>query len=561
MARKVFMSVLGANFYDACTYVGKNSKVNTRFVQEAVLKDIGAEEWSQDDVAYIMVTDKAKADNWNAEITSREKKGEMWPYEGLEKVLKDAKLKCKVCAENIVDGKNEAEMWKVFDTMFGLLKDGDELYFDLTHGYRYLPMFLLVLGNYAKFLKNAKVKYASYGNYEARYSDDGKTFAPIMDLLPIVRLQDWAFAAGQFLRSGDADEICNLGSGQCIEIKCRIKRSDVNIDGLNSYVRSLKTMADDLSFCRGMNIIKGAAIQSMRASQERIKEETIPAFTPLIGKITDSFISFKGDRCLLNSYYAAKWCLDKGLYQQAVTFLREGLVSYLCDKYEICMTDKKLRKLIDDIFVVQNPNNDKTVSIVAEDLDLYERISSDAIFLDKEFVVDFCNLKDVRNDINHSGMNDSHRPVKTLKSNIELAVRKMEHLFCPNKQDGNNIFESLFINYSNHPSSDWSKKQLASAREYGEIVDIPFRSVAPEADSAELERIASEELTKILDAAAGKNAVVHLMGEMTLTYILVRKLKASGIRCVASTTARSVVENADGTRTSDFDFVRFRDYE
>lgn len=93
MARKVFMSVLGANFYDACTYVGKNSKVNTRFVQEAVLKDIGAEEWSQDDVAYIMVTDKAKADNWNAEITSREKKGEMWPYEGLEKVLKDAKLK------------------------------------------------------------------------------------------------------------------------------------------------------------------------------------------------------------------------------------------------------------------------------------------------------------------------------------------------------------------------------------------------------------------------------------------------------------------------------------
>ena len=40
-----------------------------------------------------------------------------------------------------------------------------------------------------------------------------------------------------------------------------------------------------------------------------------------------------------------------------------------------------------------------------------------------------------------------------------------------------------------------------------------------------------------------------------------RELKASGIRCVASTTARSVVENADGTRTSDFDVVRFRDYE
>lgn len=565
MARKVFMSVLGANFYDACTYVGKNSKMKTRFVQKAVLEDIGAKDWTGEDCAYIMLTNKAREDNWVGTNETRYNNKTQCDehYERLEKVLGDTRLPCQVQDVSIPDGKNEDEMWQAFDTMFGLLQDGDELYFDLTHGYRYLPMLLLVLGNYAKFLKNVKVKYASYGNYEARYSADGEMFAPIMDLLPIVRLQDWAFAAGQFLRSGDADEICDLGSGQCIEIKRRIKRSDANVDGLNSYVRSLKTMADDLAFCRGLDVIKGDAIKSMRTSQERIKEETIPAFTPLISKITDSFISFEGKKCLLNSYYAAKWCLDKGLYQQAVTFLREGLVSYLCDKYEICMTDKKLRKLIDDIFEAQNPNNDKTISISDEDLVMYNRISSDAIFLDKEAVVDFCHLKDVRNDINHSGMNDSHRPVKTLKSNIELAVRKIGALFdsYKHKQDTNNIFEPVFINYSNHPASDWSQKQLSAAREFGEIVDIPFRSVAPEADSAELERVAVEELTKILEAASGKNAVVHLMGEMTLTYILVRKLKASGIRCVASTTARSVVENPDGTKTSDFDFVRFRDYE
>ena len=564
MARKVFMSVLGANFYDACTYVGKNSKVNTRFVQEAVLKDVGAGEWSQDDVAYIMLTDKARTDNWNAEITLREKKGETLPYEGLEKVLANAKLKCKVCAENIVDGKNEAEMWKVFDTMFGLLQDGDELYFDLTHGYRYLPMFLLVLGNYAKFLKNVKVKYASYGNYEARYNSvDGKTFAPIMDLLPIVRLQDWAFAAGQFLRSGEADEICDLGGGQCIEIKRRIKRSDVNVDGLNSYVRSLKTMADDLAFCRGMDVIKGDAIQSMRTSQERIKEETIPAFTPLIGKITDSFSSFVGGNSVQDTYSAARWCLDKGLYQQAVTFLRESMVSYLCEKYEIDLTDKELRALIDSVFVEKNPDKkeNKTVFVKVENIDLYQRISSDGVFGDKQFVSDFCHLQETRNDINHSGMNGNCRTVKTLKANIDSAVKQLEHIFFVDDTRTVSLLPSLFINYSNHPSSNWSQKQLSAAKKLGEIVDIPFRSVAPEADSAELERVAGEEFTKILDAADGKNAVVHLMGEMTLTYMLVRKLRASGIRCVASTTARRVVENADGTKTSDFDFVRFRDYE
>jgi hypothetical protein len=43
-----------------------------------------------------------------------------------------------------------------------------------------------------------------------------------------------------------------------------------------------------------------------------------------------------------------------------------------------------------------------------------------------------------------------------------------------------------------------------------------------------------------------KPAAVHLMGEMTFTFALVRKLQAAGIRCVASTTARDVVEEGGG---------------
>ena len=39
------------------------------------------------------------------------------------------------------------------------MQDGDELYFDLTHGFRYLPMLVMVLINYSKFLKYAAEKY------------------------------------------------------------------------------------------------------------------------------------------------------------------------------------------------------------------------------------------------------------------------------------------------------------------------------------------------------------------------------------------------------------------
>jgi len=49
------------------------------------------------------------------------------------------------------------------------------------------------------------------------------------------------------------------------------------------------------------------------------------------------------------------------------------------------------------------------------------------------------------------------------------------------------------------------------------------------------------------------------MGEMTFTFQLVERLKAFGIRCVASTTKRVVEEDGD-KRTYTFKFVQFREY-
>ena len=46
MARKVFMSVLGTGFYSECTYVGANTRTQTRFIQEATLNEIGAKAWT-----------------------------------------------------------------------------------------------------------------------------------------------------------------------------------------------------------------------------------------------------------------------------------------------------------------------------------------------------------------------------------------------------------------------------------------------------------------------------------------------------------------------------------
>ena len=118
----------------------------------------------------------------------------------------------------------------------------------------------------------------------------------------------------------------------------------------------------------------------------------------------------------------------------------------------------------------------------------------------------------------------------------------------------------LFVNFSNHPSLNWDSRQMEVARCYGEVVDIPFPAVAPDADSQDLEALVQDCLQKILSMGDANSITVHIMGEMTFTFMVVTRLKELGIRCVASTTERKTTYNDDGTKVSEFSFVRFREY-
>ena len=116
----------------------------------------------------------------------------------------------------------------------------------------------------------------------------------------------------------------------------------------------------------------------------------------------------------------------------------------------------------------------------------------------------------------------------------------------------------MFINLTNHPSSGWSKEQLKAAQEYGEVVDFPFPNIEPFFTSNEVKELAEITVKKIMTHNA--HPVVHIMGEMTLTYAIVSRLKTIGINCVASTTERLVKMMPDGKKVSEFKFVQFREY-
>ena len=118
----------------------------------------------------------------------------------------------------------------------------------------------------------------------------------------------------------------------------------------------------------------------------------------------------------------------------------------------------------------------------------------------------------------------------------------------------------LFINFSNHPSSFWDDAQRLAAEKYGEICDLPFPMVDGQSSEEEISQLADSYVAKIISMGKPEEITVHIMGEMTFTFMVVTRLKELGIRCVASTTERKTSYNADGTKLSEFSFVKFREY-
>lgn len=118
----------------------------------------------------------------------------------------------------------------------------------------------------------------------------------------------------------------------------------------------------------------------------------------------------------------------------------------------------------------------------------------------------------------------------------------------------------ILINLSNHPSSKWGEEQLAATEKYCDIIDVPFPAVDPYATSEDIDKLAEDILDNIMDILEGRDAEIHVMGEMTFVVAFVKRAADAWFKCLASTTERNTVENPDGTKTVSFKFVQFRRY-
>ena len=120
----------------------------------------------------------------------------------------------------------------------------------------------------------------------------------------------------------------------------------------------------------------------------------------------------------------------------------------------------------------------------------------------------------------------------------------------------------MLLNLTNHPVNHWPDTQRAEAeRRWGEIIDLPFPAVDPQAPIC---AVSAQARNIVQEAAARQPDAVLCQGEMTMTMALVLYFQMEEIPTYAACSQREATvrkdENGDIRKNSCFRFVRFRAY-
>ena len=134
----------------------------------------------------------------------------------------------------------------------------------------------------------------------------------------------------------------------------------------------------------------------------------------------------------------------------------------------------------------------------------------------------------------------------------------------------------MFINYTNHPSENWSEKQKTAAAQYGEIIDMPFPDISPKTTIEEMNELVKGECNRIVETVENaEHSAVLCQGEFCFTYMLVNELLKrkqgayrwqSGLyslKVLSAVSERKVIERTiEGVtqKISEFCFEGFREY-
>lgn len=415
MARKL-LSFIGPTKYVKSHYVYNDKKSGLcNFIQEALVEFFCKDE--KCDQIVIFMTEESRKKNWLGKDEYKDANFNEGLRRRLEKIKKSLNIDFEIKDVRIPEGRNENELWEIFEMINNNIDEGDRIIFDITHSFRSLPILVLVALNYVRFLKNIRIEQIVYGALEALGSirevekmPEEKRFIPIFNLTPFASLFDWTIAVERFLQTGNAEMISRIGIE---ELKPMLAKTRGVVGGkLRRLIETLNKFSQDVLTCRAPELksdIKEILDKIPEAEREL---KNLRPFKPLFEKVKERFSKMQINDDVSVGLEIASWCLEKGLIQQGITILRETIVNYVILKV---LKSKELKK--------PGRREDPDYREIAEAMlnNKYKGIPKDILNLWNE-------IGDYRNDINHAGWrtqnyHSSNSFARKLKEFLEKAQK------------------------------------------------------------------------------------------------------------------------------------------
>lgn len=455
---RLFLSVIGSGDYTSCRFVdGDNApSASVRYVQEALLPPL-TQDWTSDDRIVTVMAGRPNTTTPSPLNTSTSSHLHtstpshpntstpshlLWltdwaamppvPQDDYSARIEALGLPCQhQLITDLPDGLQSEELWEIFLRIYDILGEGDELWLDVTYGVRYFPMLMLVLDNYAKFLKHIHVRRITYANYQAMIPEE-TPLIPIQDLTAFSVLQDWTIASALFLETGRTQRLSDL-TKEVIQpmLNNRSTRTSA-AKHLNRFIRNLERVTDEWRLGRGSDIIEANMIALVKQDASRVTSRLLPPFMPIFDKVCEVLQPFQANEDVSNGFQAASWCYEHQLYQQCITLLQESIITLVCQHNGIdwhCSEDRELVGAAFHIVGMHLERDERRWIFAHSDdpeqeersLSLLRHIVRQPVI--KALALDYKYCSNVRNDLNHAGM----RVNPMTASDIKVVVGRCLH--------------------------------------------------------------------------------------------------------------------------------------
>ncbi|NLY74343.1 MAG: TIGR02221 family CRISPR-associated protein [Firmicutes bacterium] len=216
----------------------------------------------------------------------------------------------------IIDyGLNEKELWSNFDVFMRIgenLGENDEIYLDITHAFRSIPLFIYLMLDLITILEsrnNLKITGLFYGMLEATKE---LGYTPIVDLSPLYNITLWARGAYNFINFGNGYLLADLIKDDGISETIRNISDLVNIN----YIDDFKREIDRLN-----HLLKNTDSS----------EQVVRYMQPYLQSFVDKFKGISSSGKL--QFSLAQWYFDNYRFAHGYICLTESIITRILEIY------------------------------------------------------------------------------------------------------------------------------------------------------------------------------------------------------------------------------------